>query len=254
MSELWALRIEYDGTSFSGWQMQASGVLSVQLVLEEAASKLVNGEKLTSIVAGRTDAGVHALGQVAQIRLPDGWKPERVREALNYHMKPHPAVVVQAARVPDGWNARFSAVGRHYRYVILNRRARPGIDANYVWHVPAALDAALMHEAGQHLLGHHDFTSFRATSCQAKSPLRTLDRLDVRRDGDRITIEVSARSFLHHQVRNMAGTLRLFGERRLPPEAMAGILAARARAAAGATAPAAGLFLTRVSYDPDPFA
>lgn len=254
MSELWALLIEYDGTGFAGWQMQAAGIPSIQQVLEDAASRLLSGEPVASIVAGRTDAGVHALGQVAQIALPPRWQPERVREALNYHMKPHPVVVLQAARVSDDWNARFSATARHYRYVILNRRARPGVDAAYVWHVPTPLDAGLMQDAARYLLGKHDFSSFRAAACQAKSPLRTLDRLDLRREGDRIIVEASARSFLHHQVRNMVGTLRWFGEGRYEPAAMAGILAARSRTRAGITAPASGLFLTKVSYQPDPFA
>lgn len=252
MTQLWALKLEYDGTNFSGWQYQPRQI-TVQQVLEEAASKLVSGEPVPSIVAGRTDAGVHATGQVAQIILPDGWRPERVREALNFHMKPHPVVAVQAALAPEGWNARFSAIQRHYRYVILNRRPRPALDLHRAWHLPEPLDAAAMHEAGQHLLGKHDFSSFRASSCQAKSPVRTLDRIDIRRDGAKIAIEVSARSFLHHQVRNIAGTLRWFGEGRFPPFYMGVVLAAASRAAAGATAPPEGLSLTGVVYDPDPF-
>ena len=252
MTQLWALKLEYDGTGYIGWQWQPGGG-SIQQVLEEAASKLASGAPVSSITAGRTDTGVHACGQVVQIKLPDGWHPERVREALNYHMKPHRVVVIQAAPAPDGWNARFSATQRSYRYVILNRRARLGLDLHRAWHVPASLDAALMHEAAQYLLGHHDFSSFRAGSCQAKSPMRTLEQLDVHRDGDRVVIETSARSFLHHQVRNMVGTLCWFGERRHEPSHMSTILQAASRARAGITAPPDGLCLTKVTYDPDPF-
>jgi tRNA pseudouridine38-40 synthase len=243
----WALLIEYDGTSFVGWQRQATG-LSVQEVLETAASRLVHGEPVASIVAGRTDAGVHAEGQVAQLDLPDTLPAQKVRDALNFHMKPHPVVVLQAAPAPDGWNARFSAVGRAYCYRILNRRVRPALLAGRVWHVAADLDAAAMHQAAQSLLGRHDFTSFRAAACQAKSPLRTLDRLDVRRDGELIEIIAEARSFLHHQVRNMVGTLKLVGEGRWQMERVAAALAARDRATAGPTAPAEGLCLTGVRY------
>ena len=252
MSRLWALKIEYDGTSFAGWQFQPHD-LAVQQVLEDAASKLAKGERVSSVVAGRTDAGVHALGQVAQIRLEGEWLGDKLRQALNFHMKPHPVVVLAAAPVEEGWNARFSARARHYRYLILNRRARPGLLLNRVWHHGAPLDAAAMHEAAQHLLGKHDFSSFRASSCQANGPIRTLDRLDVCREGEQIIIEASARSFLHHQVRNMVGTLAWFGEGRFPPARMARILAAASRSEAGPTAPAEGLYLTRVDYDPDPF-
>jgi tRNA pseudouridine38-40 synthase len=257
----WALLLEYDGAPFVGWQRQSNG-LSVQEVLENAAAKLNRGNRAASIVAGRTDAGVHAEGQVAQIDLPEpapgrdpGAIPARkVRDALNFHMKPYPVVVLCAAAAPEGWNARFSATRRTYRYRILNRRARPALLAGRVWHVPAELDATAMHEAAQSLLGRHDFTSFRAAACQAKSPLRTLDRLDVRRDGEMIEIVAEARSFLHHQVRNMAGTLKLVGDRSWPIERVAAALAARDRAAAGPTAPADGLCLTGVRYPMELFA
>jgi len=249
---LWALLIEYDGASFVGWQRQASG-LSVQEVLETAASRLARGERVPSIAAGRTDAGVHAQGQVAQLDLPDALSPEKVRDALNFHMKPHPVVVLQAAHAPDGWNARFSAIGRSYRYRILNRRVRPALLVGRVWHIASELDAAAMHQAAQSLLGRHDFTSFRAAACQARSPLRTLDRLDVRREGTLIDIIADARSFLHHQVRNMVGTLKLVGEGRWPVERVAAALAARDRSAAGPTAPAEGLCLKAVRYAADPF-
>jgi tRNA pseudouridine38-40 synthase len=250
---LWALLLEYDGAPFVGWQRQANG-LSVQAVLEAAASRLAGGAPVASAVAGRTDAGVHALGQVAQLDLATPLTPARLREALNYHMKPHPVAVLRAAPAPDGWHARFAATGRAYRYQILNRRARPALQAGRVWHVPAPLDAAAMHAAAQRLLGRHDFSSFRAAACQANSPLRTLDRLDVTRDGDAIAIVAEARSFLHHQVRNMVGTLRLVGDGHWTADRVAAALAARDRAAGGPTAPAEGLALTGVRYPADPFA
>lgn len=252
MSESWALKLEYDGTGFAGWQIQ-SEKLSVQQVLEDATAKISNGLAAPSIVAGRTDAGVHACAQVAQIALAPGWRADRLRAALNHHMKPHRVVILIAARVPDGWNARFSALARHYRYVILNRSARPALNEHRAWHIPSPLDFDLMQQAANELIGRHDFSSFRASACQASGPIRTLDRLDVGRTGDQISIEASARSFLHHQVRNMVGTLRWFGERRREPSEMRDILHAKSRAAAGVTAPAHGLFLTGVTYDPDPF-
>ncbi|HME26157.1 MAG TPA: tRNA pseudouridine(38-40) synthase TruA [Acetobacteraceae bacterium] len=249
----WALLLEYDGAPFVGWQRQGTG-LSVQEVLETAAAKLNHGAPVASMVAGRTDAGVHASAQVAQLDLPDTIPAAKVRDALNFHMKPHPVVVLHAAPAPDGWNARFSAIGRSYRYCILNRRARPALLAGRVWHVQAVLDAEAMHRAAQSLLGRHDFSSFRAAACQANSPLRTLDRLDVRRHGDIVEITAEARSFLHHQVRNMAGTLKLVGDGSWPVERVAAALAARDRSAAGPTAPADGLCLTGVRYVIDPFA
>jgi tRNA pseudouridine38-40 synthase len=246
----WAILLEYDGTNFVGWQRQATGI-SVQEVLETAAAKLTRGKPVASIVAGRTDAGVHAEGQVAQLDLPDALPAQKVRDALNFHMKPHPVVVLKAAAAPAGWNARFSAIGRAYRYRILNRHVRPALLTHRVWHVAADLDTDAMHRAAQSLLGRHDFTSFRAAACQAKSPLRTLDRLDVRRDGELIEIVTEARSFLHHQVRNMVGTLKLVGDGSWPVERVASALAAHDRAAAGPTAPAEGLCLTGVRYGVD---
>jgi tRNA pseudouridine38-40 synthase len=248
----WALLLEYDGTPFVGWQRQING-LSIQAVLEQAASHLNGGRPVASIVAGRTDAGVHAEGQVAHMDLPDGRGAKAIRDALNFHMKPHPVVVLNAVTVPDDWSARFSADHRAYRFRILNRRSRPALMADRVWHVPAPLDAAAMHAAARHLLGRHDFTSFRAASCQAKSPVRTLDRLDVTRHGDIIEVVTEARSFLHHQVRNFVGTLKLVGEGRWPVERVVSALAARDRAAAGPTAPPEGLTLLRVGYPDDPF-
>ncbi len=249
----WALLVEYDGGPFAGWQRQA-GAPSVQEVLETAASRLNGGAAVASVAAGRTDAGVHARGQVAQIALDRPMTAERLADALNFHMKPHPVVVLRAAPALAGWSARFSAIGRSYRYAILNRRTRPALDRGRAWHVAAPLDAAAMAEAAALLLGRHDFTSFRASACQANSPLRTLDRLDVVRHGERIEIAAEARSFLHHQVRNMVGTLRLVGTGQWPPARVAAALAACDRAAAGPTAPADGLCLVSVRYKTDPFA
>jgi tRNA pseudouridine38-40 synthase len=247
-----ALLIEYDGRGTVGWQRQASG-LAIQAIVEDAASRLAGGAPVASVVAGRTDAGVHAAGQVAQIDLPGAHAPGTVRDALNFHMKPHPVVVLAAAAMPADWSARFSARGRAYRYRILCRRPRPALDFGRVWHVERPLDAEAMAEAARALLGRHDFTSFRATSCQAKSPLRTLDRLAVTRQGDIVEIVAEARSFLHHQVRNMAGTLKLVGDGSWPASRVAEALAARDRRAAGPTAPPEGLCLTAVRYDADPF-
>jgi tRNA pseudouridine38-40 synthase len=249
---VWALMLEYDGAPFVGWQRQDNG-LSVQQVLETAASRLTGGASVSAVVAGRTDAGVHAEAQVAQLSLPSPLTAERLRDALNYHMKPHPVAVLRAALAPQDWNARFSAIGRAYRYRILNRRARPALLAGRVWHVHVPLDAAAMQVAAQSLVGRHDFTSFRAAACQAKSPLRTLDRLEVTRDGDVISIVAEARSFLHHQVRNMVGTLKLVGDGHWAAHRVVAALAARDRAAGGPTAPADGLCLIGVRYPNDPF-
>ena len=248
----YALTLEYDGTGFVGWQRQAVGV-SVQQVLEAAASHLAGGAPVVSITAGRTDAGVHASGQVASLDLDRDIAGARLRDALNFHMKPHAVAVLRAALAPDGWNPRFSAIGRAYRYRIINRAARPALEAGRAWHVRDRLDVTAMGEAARLLLGLHDFTSFRATACQAKSPVRTLDRLDVSRLGEEVLIEADARSFLHHQVRNIVGTLKLVGEGAWPAARVATALAARDRAAAGPTAPAEGLMLVEVRYPDDLF-
>jgi tRNA pseudouridine38-40 synthase len=250
---VWALLLEYDGGAFVGWQRQTTG-LSVQEVLETAAARLSHGTPTPTIVAGRTDAGVHAEGQVVQLTLEVPFDKARLCEALNFHMKPHLVAVLRAEPAPDGWNARFSAIRRTYRYRILNRRARPALLAGRVWHIPMPLNAAAMHRAAQTLLGRHDFTSFRAAACQANSPLRTLDRLDVARDGDMISITAAARSFLHHQVRNMVGTLRLVGDGSWQEDRVRRALEACNRAAAGPTAPADGLTLLGVTYPENPFA
>ena len=248
----WALLLEYDGTPYVGWQRQASG-LSIQAVLEDACARLNGGAPVAATAAGRTDSGVHAAGQVVQVTLPDRYHPGQVRDALNYHLKPHPIVVLDAVPAVHDWNPRFDAVSRAYAYRILNRRARPALALHRAWHVERRLDHAAMAEAAAMLLGRHDFTSFRASACQAKSPIRTMDRLDVARDGDVLTITAAARSFLHHQVRNMVGTLRLVGEARWRPEQIRTALEARDRRAAGPTAPPDGLTLLTVDYAQDPF-
>ena len=245
----WVLEVEYDGTPFMGWQRQKHGP-SVQQVIEEAAAMLCNGTPPAALAAGRTDAGVHALGQIVQIELPD-FTTHRLREAMNYHLKPHPVAVLRAAPAPPGWSARFSAIHRHYRYIISNRPALPTLRAGRVWHVARHLNEAAMDQAARSLLGHHDFSAFRAADCQAKSPLRTLDALTVTRQGADIVIEAGARSFLHHQVRNMVGSLKLVGEGRWPTARLAEVLAAGDRAAAGPTAPAAGLYFVAIDYAED---
>lgn len=248
-----ALLLEYDGGGFVGWQRQASGV-SVQSVLEHAARKLAGGLATACTAAGRTDSGVHAEGQVVHLDLAAHLDLPTIRNALNYHMKPHAVAVLQAADVPHNWSARFSATGRSYRYEINTRKARLVLDRGRAWHVDHPLDLPAMRQAALALVGHHDFTSFRASSCQAKSPVRTLERLDVSRHGTTISFTLAARSFLHHQVRNMVGTLKLVGEGKWPIARVEQALAARDRAAAGPTAPPDGLYLTGVVYDPDPFA
>ena len=247
----WALKLEYDGTPFVGWQRQASGE-SVQSVLEAAAGRL-DGRAVGCVAAGRTDAGVHASGQVVHVDLAREMSGERLVAALNYHLKPHPVAVVAAAVVADGWSARFSAVERAYRYRILNRAARAALLRHRVWHVPGELDLTAMQAGAGMLLGRHDFTSFRASACQASSPVRTLDRLDVRRCGEVVEVVAEARSFLHHQVRNMVGSLRMVGDGRWRPEEMGRVLAARDRRMAGVTAPADGLCLVGVRYEGEVF-
>jgi tRNA pseudouridine38-40 synthase len=240
------LLVEYDGTPFNGWQRQDKG-MSVQGVLEAAVEKLC-GEACTLHAAGRTDAGVHASGQVAHVDLPRDYPADTVRDALNYHMKPKPVAVVAAELVGDDFHARFSATGRAYLYRIINRRAPLALEQHRAWWVPVALDADSMAEGARRLLGHHDFTTFRASECQAKSPMKTLDVLDVTRMGEEIRIVAEARSFLHHQVRNMVGTLKLVGEGKWSPDDMSRALAAKDRTKGGPTAPAAGLVLTGVRY------
>ena len=241
------LTLEYDGAPFVGWQRQDNDP-SVQAALEDALRALT-GQAVAVVGAGRTDAGVHALGQVAHIDLADErFDGRKLREALNYHLKPAPIAVLAAAPAPADFHARFSATARAYLYVIVNRRAPLAIDRGRAWQVRQPLDVAAMAAAAEPLLGHHDFTSFRAAQCQAKSPCKTLDRLTVTREGDEIHIEAGARSFLHHQVRNIVGTLKWVGEGKWTAREVAAALAARDRAAAGPTAPADGLYLVSVAY------
>ena len=240
------LTIEYDGTPFSGWQRQTNAP-SVQQALEQAIAAM-SGETVTTQAAGRTDSGVHALGQVAHFDLSKHWDPFRIREALNYHRRPAPVAILEAEAVDDDFEARFSATARHYEYRILTRRAPPIIERNHVWHVPKQLDAQAMDHAAGLILGSHDFTTFRSSECQANSPLRTLDVFAVRRELDHIVVTASARSFLHHQVRSMVGSLRLVGEGKWSPADFRAALDARDRTRCGAMAPSAGLYLTGVDY------
>ncbi|HJS31040.1 MAG TPA: tRNA pseudouridine(38-40) synthase TruA [Alphaproteobacteria bacterium] len=240
------LTLEYDGDPFVGWQKQNNGP-SVQAALEAAIEKFC-GARPATVGAGRTDAGVHALAQVAHFDLTREWPAATVMNALNFHLQPDPIAVLEAEIAAPDFHARLSATRRHYLYRILNRRAPPAIERHRVWAVQTPLDAAAMQAAAQALVGHHDFTTFRAAMCQAKSPEKTLDALDVSREGDEIRIVARARSFLHHQVRNMVGTLKLVGEGKWIAADVARALAARDRAAGGPTAPACGLYLTRVDY------
>lgn len=240
------LTLEYDGTPFAGWQRQPDR-LTVQQALEEAIFRM-SGETITTQAAGRTDAGVHALGQVVHFDLSRAWDPFRIREALNYHLRPRPVAVLAAEAAPEGFEARFSATARHYEFRILNRRAPAVIERHHVWHVPAPLDAGAMDHAAGLILGLHDFTTFRSAECQARSPLRTLDAFDVRRELDHLVITASARSFLHHQVRSMVGSLKLVGEGKWRPADFRAALDARDRRRCGPMAPPDGLYLTRVDY------
>ena len=243
------LTIEYDGTGLVGWQRQANG-LSVQEALETAFERFC-GKRPTVFGAGRTDAGVHALAQVAHVDLAREDDPEVIRSAINHHLRPHAISVLDAAPAPPGFDARLSARSRRYLYRILNRRAPPALERGRVWHVAPPLDAVAMREGARHLVGHHDFSTFRDSLCQAKSPVKTLDVLDVTTDGEEIHIAARARSFLHHQVRNMAGTLKLVGLGQWRPDDVATALAACDRRAGGPTAPAEGLALVAVDYRED---
>jgi tRNA pseudouridine38-40 synthase len=240
------LTIEYDGTPFVGWQIQDNGP-SVQGLITDAVRAFA-GEDATVRGAGRTDAGVHALGQVAHLDLANLWEPDTVRDALNAHLRPHPIAVLDAEQVADTFDARFSAVRRRYVYRIVNRRADLALERHRAWRVGRDLDAAAMQEAAQRLTGRHDFTTFRAAECQAKSPVKTLDSLEVERRGHELRVAASARSFLHHQVRSMVGSLVRVGEGRWSADDLAAALAACDRAACGQVAPAHGLYLVAVRY------
>ena len=245
------LTIEYDGTPYVGWQMQANGP-SVQGALEDAFLRLEAG-RIVVRGAGRTDTGVHATGQVAHVDFPRDWPAEKLMDALNAHLKhapsgPHAVAVLAVEIVGNDFDARFSARARHYLYRIIDRRAPLALERHRAWHVRTRLDVAAMDVAAKRLLGTHDFTTFRATCCQAKSPVKTLDRLDVTRNGDTVEIRASARSFLHNQVRSMVGSLKLVGDGRWSADDLAAALARADRTACGPVAPAAGLALVRVDY------
>ena len=241
-----ALTLEFDGGPFMGLQRQAHGP-SVQQTVEDAAFA-VTGEPVIMHAAGRTDAGVHALAMRAHVDIEKPFAPFRLMEALNARMRPHPVAVLACEVVPDDWHARFSCIGRSYRYRIANRRAPLTLEAGRAWHVHKPLDADAMHRAAQALIGNHDFTTFRSVHCQARSPVKTLDTLDVRRDGDMVIVETAARSYLHHQVRSMVGCLVLVGLGRWAEEQVAEALAARDRQALGLNAPPEGLYFTGARY------
>ena len=245
----WKITIEYDGTDFSGWQRQEHAP-SIQEAIETAITKFCQQDIIIH-AAGRTDAGVHAAGQVAHFDLDYGERSLsgfELLKAINAHLMPHPISIVKAEEVDTEFHSRYSATNKMYRYLILNRAAPPTFQKNQVWHFKRPLNADKMHEAAQCLIGHHDFTTFRDSQCQAKSPMKTLDRLDIHRDGDMVVMEAEARSFLHHQIRNFAGTLSLIGEEKWTKEDLMNALNSKDRTKGGMTAPASGLYLFRVDF------
>ena len=252
-----ALLIDYDGGPFQGWQRQAAGQPSVQAAVEAALARLDPGPH-TIAAAGRTDTGVHATGQVAHCDLARDWDPFRLMQALNWHLRPAPVAILQAALVPDSFHARFSALERRYLFRLVARRAPPTHDRGRVWQVQTQLDLSAMQKAASHLIGTHDFTTFRSTQCQAQSPVKTLDRITITDHpvpgGVEYRFTLAARSFLHNQVRSIAGSLERVGSGAWPPSRIATALAARNRAACGPVCPPQGLYLTGVSYPEDPFA
>jgi tRNA pseudouridine38-40 synthase len=240
------LDLEYDGGPYNGFQAQG-GLPTIQASIERAV-KAFCGETLRLQAAGRTDTGVHALGQVIHVDLARDWRPEVVRDALNAHLVPEPIAVTAASRAPDGFHARFSAKGRRYLYRIVNRMAPPSLEKGRVWHVKKPLDAAAMGEAARALVGHHDFTTFRDADCQAKTPMKTLDVAEVWREGEEVRLAFAARSFLHRQVRSMTGSLAEVGAGRWSVDDLAAALEAKDRTACGPVAPAEGLYLAAVEY------
>ena len=241
------VNLEYDGTTLIGWQENRQGP-SVQSCVKDAIEKFC-GARPDVVGAGRTDAGVHATNMTAHFDLPGNYAPDTVMGALNFYLAECPVVVTACAVAPDDFHARFCCVARHYKYIVLNRRATPVLEKNRVWWVPRKLDVDAMRDAAARLIGNHDFTSFRASECQAKSPIKTLDKCDIRMDGDKIIFEFSARSFLHHMVRNIVGTLVEIGLGK--PYDIDEILAARDRSSAGPTAPASGLYFIGADYSTD---
>jgi len=242
----WRLTIEYDGGPFMGWQRQDHGP-SVQQTLEEALQRMT-GEQAQFIAAGRTDAGVHALAMSAHVDVERDMTPHRLREGLNALVRPHPISVLEVEPVADDWHARFSCTGRRYLYRILARRAPPALDAGRVWHIPARLDVEQMRDGAAHLIGRHDFTTFRSAQCQSDSPVKTLDRLEVAQAGEEIRVVAAARSFLHHQVRSMVGCLALVGRGQWQPDDMRKALVAADRSALGFNAPPHGLYFVAAVY------
>jgi tRNA pseudouridine38-40 synthase len=240
------LTVEFDGRPFMGWQRQAHGP-SVQQAIEEAVRALT-GETAILHAAGRTDAGVHALAMTAHVDIEKTIAPFRLMEALNAHLKPHPIAIIGCESVPDDWHARFSCIGRDYLYRIVNRRAPLTLQRGQAWRIARMLDADAMHAAAQSLVGRHDFTTFRSAHCQAESPVKTLDRLDVRREGDIVLVEAAARSFLHHQVRSMVGCLALVGQGQWSAADLQQALEAKDRSALGLNAPPDGLHFVRARY------
>jgi tRNA pseudouridine38-40 synthase len=242
----WRLTIEYDGGPFMGWQRQEHGP-SVQQTLEEALQRMT-GEQAAFTAAGRTDAGVHALAMSAHVDVMKSLTPHRLREGLNALVRPQPVSVLDVAEVADDWHARFSCVGRRYLYRILNRRAAPALDLGRVWHIAVPLDVEAMREGAAHLIGKHDFTTFRSAQCQSDSPVKTLDALELNRVGEEIHVTAAARSFLHHQVRSMVGCLAMVGRGQWKPGDMFKALEARDRSALGLNAPPHGLYFVEALY------
>lgn len=241
------ITVEYNGSSFSGWQKQQHSANSIQEKIENAIFNF-SGEKVTLYCGGRTDAGVHALGQIAHFDMEKEFELYRIRNAINYHLKSIPIVVLNAEVVDDAFHARFSAKKRYYEYRIVNRYAPAALETGYVWQVFSPLDVNIMREAAKHLLGKHDLSSFRSKDCHAANPIRTIDDIDIIQNGNHIHIKISAISFLHNQVRIIVGTLVEFGKNRTNPQEMLNILSQCKRSAAGVTAPPFGLYLVKIDY------
>ena len=242
----YAITIEYDGTDFYGWQKQPDQ-RTVQGDIEKAIERF-SGEKASISAAGRTDSGVHARGQVAHFDLSKEWDSFRIQEALNYHLRPNEIAIIAANAVPQDFEARFSAKKRYYEYIISNRRAPAVLEKNRVWHVPIKLDENTMQQAANLVIGKHDFTTFRSVECQSKSPIKTIDSFEVRRELDHIVINAKALSFLHHQIRSLVGSLKLVGAGKWSVKDFDNALKAKSRQRCGTQAPAAGLYLTKVDY------